>query len=177
MKEIDFRIEALKQNIDSFSGKRIALYGIKDNAMRILEELPDQNIVALIDEKKVGKYVCGKLVIALEDVLALGIEVIIIAAEMQSSVIVSKRILTFCEQNHILLLNMYGKKEQDLRKNLLVSKCNYFSYDEEQLWEQIDKNDIVCVQLMDVLCNLNFADNCLRHLKKSTVLQILLKTE
>lgn len=158
MKEIDFRIEALKQNIDSFSGKRIALYGIKDNAMRILEELPDQNIVALIDEKKVGKYVCGKLVIALEDVLALGIEVIIIAAEMQSSVIVSKRILTFCEQNHILLLNMYGKKEQDLRKNLLVSKCNYFSYDEEQLWEQIDKNDIVCVQLMDVLCNLNFAD-------------------
>jgi len=162
MKEIEFRIEALKRNIEKFNGKRIALYGIKDNAKSILEEFPEQNIIALIDEKKVGKYAYGKLVIELEDVLALGIEVIIIAAEMLSSVIVSKRILTFCEQNHILLLNMYGKEEQDLKKNLLVSKCNYYTYDEVHLQAQIERNEIICVQLMDVLCNLNFANE--RHL-------------
>lgn len=155
MIEIDFRINSLKKNKEKYDGKKIALYGIKDNAKRILEAFSDQNIVALLDEKSTGKYILGKLVISLEEAVILGIEVVIIAAEISSSIIVSKRILSFCRQNNITVLNMYGKNELDLQREILFSKSKYSTYSKEQLWKQIDKNEVICVQLTDVLCNLN----------------------
>ena len=60
MREIEFRLNCLKRSIEKFDGKRIALYGIAANARASLRDFPEQNIIALSDEKHVGKYIYGK---------------------------------------------------------------------------------------------------------------------
>ena len=152
MKEIDFRIESLKKNKEKYDGKRIALYGVKDNAKRILEELTDQNIVALIDRNWIGKTIFNKSVISLESTLAQEIEVIIIAAEIKSSVIVSERILPFCREHQITLLNMYGTEEIYLQDAHKYQLCIEDKASVELIKERIKNNSVIYVQLTDVLC-------------------------
>ena len=152
MREIEFRLNCLKRSIKKFDGKRIALYGIAANAKAILRDFPEQNIIALLDEKHVGKYICGKKIISLEDAVRLDIEVIIIAAEAASSWIVSERISGFCQTHSILLLNMYGMDEQEIKRQILVRDLEYERFNEGDLNGLINRNEIICCQLMDVLC-------------------------
>jgi len=152
MREIDFRIASLNENIEKFDGKRIALYGIKNNAKRILEKFADQNIVVLIDESRIGETIFGKPVVSLESVLNREIEVIIIAAEMKSCVIVSERISAFCKEHKIMLLNMYGTEEfvlQDAHKQKL---CMEDRLSVELVSSRMKNKQFVFVQLTDVLC-------------------------
>lgn len=170
MREIDFRMAALKHNKEKYDGKKIALYGIKDSAERILSELSDQNIIALLDEKSVGKYVFGKLVISLEEAILADIEVIIIAAEIKSSVFVSKRILQFCLQNNILLLNMYGVEEKAIEEEHLLQNIQYSNLTADSLHQCIERYDVIYVQLNDVLGNVGYYDelSLLRAFEKKT---------
>ncbi len=151
MREIEFRLNCLKRSIEKFDGKRIALYGIAANAKAILRDFPEQNIIALSDEKHVGKYIYGKK-ISLEDAVRLDIEVIIIAAEASSSWIVSERISSFCQMHSILLLNMYGVDEQEIKRQILARDLVYGRFNENDLNKLINRNEIICCQLMDVLC-------------------------
>lgn len=158
MTEIEFRIESLKLQDKIYKGRNIAVYGLGANAKVVLDELQDENVVALLDEKCVGQYKYGKLVISLEEALLLGVDIIIIAAEMVSSAIISKRILPFCLQNQITLLNMYGKNEKELHRKLLECKKEYINYSEDNLREQIEHSEVICVELMDILCNMEYCD-------------------
>ena len=77
---------------------------------------------------------------------------IIIAAEARSSRIVSERIFDFCQNHHIQLLNMYGMDEIEIRHQSLLQEIGYVDFDEKEMLRQINQNDVVCFQLMDVLC-------------------------
>ena len=152
MTEIEYRLKCLKQHKGKFDRKRIALYGVADNASAIIDKFPEQNIIALLDQKHIGEYISGKKVVSLEDVIPLRIEVIIIAAEARSSRIVSERIFDFCQNHHIQLLNMYGMDEIEIRHQSLLQEIGYVDFDEKEMLRQINQNDVVCFQLMDVLC-------------------------
>ncbi|MCI8938511.1 MAG: glycosyltransferase [Dorea sp.] len=152
MTETKYRLKSLQNHKGSFDGKRIALYGSGDNAKAILQDFPEQNIVALLDQQHTGKYIFGKKVISLEEAVLLGIEVIIIAAEAASSKIVSERIFLFCQEHSILLLNMYGINEKDMKRQILWQEIEYMKLCERDLRNQILKHDVVCIQLLDVLC-------------------------
>lgn len=159
MTEAEFRLKCLKQNLAKFEGKRIALYGTADNANAIIHMFPEQNIIGLLDQRHTGEYIFGKKVLSLEEVVQLGIEIIIIAAEAVSSQIVSERIFHFCQANTIRLLNMYGMEEMDLRNQLLSQEVSYMDFHEEDMLKQIMQNDVVCFQLRDVLCSSKYFEN------------------
>lgn len=158
MTEINYRLECLEKAIDRYSEKRIALYGIGANAKAILENFPEKNIVALLDEKHIGEYILGKKIISLEEAVKLGIEVIIIAAEALASEIISERISVFCQTNSIVLLNMYGMDENQLKRQVLEQELAYGSLCEEKIYQQISESDLICFQLMDVLCGSAFLE-------------------
>lgn len=152
MREVEVRLKFLKQSLEKFNGKRIALYGTADNANAILRNFPEQNVMALIDQQHTGEYIFGKKVISLDEAVQLGIEVVIIAAEAVSSQIVSERIFSFCQANRIRLLNMYGMEEKDIRHQLFSQEISYMEFTEEEMFRQVLQNEVICFQLMDVLC-------------------------
>ena len=89
MTETEYRISRIHDKAEAFRGKKVALYGTGDNAKYVLDEVKEIAVEALIDQNGVGQYKFGRLVISLNQALLLGIEVIIIAAEARSSVVVS----------------------------------------------------------------------------------------
>ena len=152
MTEIEYRLKCLKRHQGKFDGKRIVLYGLADNASAIIHKFPEQNIIALLDQQHTGEYIYGKKIISLEEAVQLRVEVIVIAAEARSSQIVSERIFDFCQTHHIQLLNMYGVEESEIRYQSILQEIAYMSLDEDELLRKIMQNDVICFQLMDVLC-------------------------
>ncbi|MBO5146443.1 MAG: glycosyltransferase [Lachnospiraceae bacterium] len=156
--ETQYRLKLLRESEEKFHNKRIALYGIGDNARFILNELVGENIVALIDLKSFGQYKYGKKVLSLEECIFLNIEVIIIAAEAKSSAIVAERILPFCVQNNISLINMYGRDEILQKQRYLQKQIDYLNVSADTLMEQIKNVEVICVELLKVLGGIPFYD-------------------
>lgn len=152
MTEMEYRLKKLRENLKVFINKNIAIYGTGDNAREILNNFPDLRISALIDDRYTGEYVYGKKIISLEELQLLRIKTIIIAAEANSEYIVFNRIRSFCINNDIQLYNMYGFDILKLYNNILAKELNYTECCEEDLKRKINKHDLLCVQLVDVLC-------------------------
>lgn len=159
MTEKEYRIERLKHKKHKLQKKRIVIYGTGINAEAVLKEFPEWNILAVMDERHTGEYWHGKKVISLEEAVILGIEVIIIAAEASSSYIVSKRLFKFCLKYDISLFNMYGYEEIELRARILEQDLKYVNRTEEELKKEINVHDVICFQLIDVLCVFSCVDN------------------
>ena len=151
--EIQFRISSLVSQKDKYDQKKICIYGTGDNAKVLLDFLTDQDVIALIDKEKVGKYLFNKLIVDLEDSLLLGTEVIIIAASVPATLIVSDRIWKFCLSNNILLLNMYGADEIERKKIYLSLKTKYPAVTAESISRTIEKKDVICFQLNNIIYN------------------------
>ncbi len=152
MTEKEYRIKQLKQIQNKLTGKRIALYGTGINAEELLSSFPELNILALMDGKHTGEYFYGKKIISEEEAIMLNVDTIIIAAEAGAAYIVSGRIRSFCMQNNIRLINMYGYDEFDLYRNILEQDLKYADDSSEALKREINKYDVICFQLTDVLC-------------------------
>ncbi|MEZ3435946.1 MAG: glycosyltransferase [Lachnospiraceae bacterium] len=152
MTEKEYRIAKLRYNRQEFKNKRIALYGTGKNAEEILHSFPELNILALMDGKHTGEYLYGKKIISEEEARLLKIEVIIIAAEAGSAYVVSERIRDFCMNNNIALYNMYGYDEFKLCYNILNQEIRYTDCSTEELKSKINEHDVICFQLIDVLC-------------------------
>ncbi len=159
MTEKEFRLESLKRKQKELKNKRIVLYGTGVNAEFVLKYLPQLNILALMDENHIGDYLYGKKIISINEVRVLKIDVIIIAAEADSSYIVSERIRSFCIENQIVLLNMYGHDEVGLQKEIWEQELKYPIQNRESLMRRIDEHDVICFQLLDVLCAYSYFDS------------------
>lgn len=158
MTETEYRISRIHDKAEAFRGKKVALYGTGDNAKYVLDEVKEIAVEALIDQNGVGQYKFGRLVISLNQALLLGIEVIIIAAEARSSVVVSERIAEFCLEHKIQLYNLYGMDELARKRELLEQKANYLAYSVEQFEAELEAHDVVCIQMRGFLCEDVFID-------------------
>lgn len=158
MTEKEFRLQRLGIYIPQVINKKVAVYGTGVNAKEILGRFPELNVVALMDRQHTGEYIYGKKVITKEQALLIGIDVIIIAAEAYSAFAVSERLRSFCMDNHILLLNMYGYDEFELYRKILSLELSYMSNTREDLKSRIEKYDVICFQLIDVLCAFRYYD-------------------
>ena len=152
MTEKEYRIKCLNKIMNSIKDKKIAVYGIGVNAKFILDEFPDLNVLALLDENHEGEYYYDKKVISLQQASILGVQVILIAAKAISACLVSDRIREFCIVHNMQLLNIYGQDEMRLQRNVLNQELLYGQCTEEGLRDEIKRHDIICVQILDVLC-------------------------
>lgn len=158
MIETEYRLEKLKQRREEFKDKRIVVYGTGLNAEAVLKTFPEWNILALMDKRKTGRYMYGKKIISVDEVKLLDIDVILIAAAAGSAHAVSERIRSFCIENNITLINMYGYDEVGLHRQVLEQELNYPRMDKELLMSQIQAHDVICFQLLDVLCAYAYFD-------------------
>lgn len=151
--EIQYRLNKLREIIPGLEEKRIVIYGIGINAKRVLDCMNSLNVLGLMDENNTGRYVYGKRVLSGEEIRLLNADVILVAAEPQSTEIVYRRILPFCLENNIQILNMYGLDEVRLHRNILVQNLEYPKLNQEEVKHYVDCKDVLVVSFKNVLCS------------------------
>lgn len=176
MTERQYRLSRLKEAISGLTEKKIVLYGTGKNAELILSYLHPAsvsaemnskfesdlfsnlslNIVGLMDGAHTGKYFYGKKVLSEEEILELNVDVILIAAQMQSAEMVYQRIMPFCKMHNILLLDMYGCDQIALHEAIRKQEIAYDDFDEEYIKRVISSKRILCIPISGTLCT--FAD-------------------
>lgn len=150
--EVQYRLDRLREIMPRLRDKRIVLYGTGNNAKKILDGA-DLHILGLMDPEYTGKYIFGKKVLSEEEVQLLDIDTVLIAAEPFPTEIVYKRIVSFCLNHHITILDMYGCNEAILHRNILKQEIEYEKLTEDAVKKQIESNDSIVIAFKDVLCS------------------------
>ena len=148
MSEIQHRLNAFDDFAKTIENKRIALYGIGVNAREILARYPQLHIVGVMDEKTSKQYVYGKKVLREEEVLALRVEVIVVASQIAPLQEIFYRISAFCNANRIGLYDMYGDDLFELFYRLVENQSTLCVRTKEVLKETVDEYDIVSFDLL-----------------------------
>lgn len=151
--EAEYKIMRLKEIIPKLKKKHIVIYGVGVNAKRALACMSSLHILGLMDDEYTGKYLYGKKVLSQEEVLLLNVDTILIAATPEATQIVYKRIVSFCMDHHISILNMYGGDECLFHKRILEQEIEYPNVDEESLKSDINANKAIIISLKDVICS------------------------
>ena len=151
MNEFEYRLDQFNKRFVKYKTRKIVLYGTGVNAKAILNNLKEYNIIGVLDEKNTGKYFCGKKILSLRQVLELGVDFIILAAQIDSAQAIYERIYDFCLLHHILLYDMYGHNAIEVNKKVLEQDIHYFSSNEEDLRKKIDNYSVVSFGFLDTL--------------------------
>lgn len=106
--EREYRISCIERYSNEFAGKRIAVYGTGINAKLVVTYCAAARIVGLMDRSCEGETHFGLKVLTEGEVAALGVEVIIIGAKIDSAMAIYNRIKGFCQNNGIVVYDLYG---------------------------------------------------------------------
>ncbi len=140
--EIQYRLDCLKnKNVDNYN---IVLYGTGINAKRILD-LFGNKILGLADREHTGEFLYGKKVLSEEEILLLGIDLIILAAEPDSAEIIYKRIYNFCLTNKIQIWDMYGNNMFEMRRQNIKKSLEYGNMTYNSLKEDGKKAEVIFI--------------------------------
>lgn len=158
MTEKEYRISIFNEKFEKYKEKRIVLYGSGENSRAILAEYPEFPIMGIWDEKAAGTYKYGKLVLSAAQVLELGTEIVIIAAQMSSACLVYNRIVDMCMAHNIVILDMYGNNAVDINREITRQEAFYFETKKSQLEEAVLRYDVISFEIMDTLLMRNLPD-------------------
>lgn len=130
----------------------MGIYGMGNNARAILTGASDFNISCVIVQNAVGGMFCGKNVKLLEDAIADGVAVIVLAAEADIEIIIYERIREVCIQNSI---DVYGLHLGDM-KHFFNDRCflglrQGEQVSREEVIGQIDNHEIISFDIFDTL--------------------------
>lgn len=169
MTEKEYRVQNFAQWAPALANRRIALYGVAANAKAILETYPDYPILCLIDDKRAGCYIDGKLVLTLEDAASFGIDTIIIAAQMTSAQAIYQRIRSFCSAHRIEVYDFYGKSMSAMQQAVFAQKADYLHTTLEKLEQRAAAYDVISFDYMNTLvaCRLPDPPSFYRELGKA----------
>lgn len=157
MEEIQYRLERLGKIQPMLQKRKVVIYGIGLNAKRVLDCLETVPVVGLMDSKTIGEFHYGKKVLSETEIKLLQVDTILIAAEPAVTEIVYERILPFCLQNQISILDMYGCDEMFMHRVIKEQELNYASVTEEILKQKIRNAQALFFSFEDVLCTQMFS--------------------
>lgn len=179
MTEKEYRVQKFAQWSPALANRRVAVYGVAANAKAILEKYPDFPVLCLIDDANVGRYVNGKLVIALEDAVNFGIDTIIIAAQMTSTQVIYHRIRSFCSAHRIELYDFYGMAMAAMQQAVLAQRADYLQMTIEKLEQRAAAYDVISFDYMNTLVTRKMTDTAsfYRKLSKRAVEQGILGSD
>ncbi|WP_026499107.1 glycosyltransferase family 4 protein [Butyrivibrio sp. WCD2001] len=134
--EYIYRIEKTRSFFDQNSNDRYAIYGTGKNAMGILNTIQNAPILCIIRNQEDGNIFCGKPILSLDEAVAIGINKIIIAAQIDSEYCIAQRLLPYVNSHGIELFDMYGNDVSVLLKEIISAKLKITGYN-EKYWESV----------------------------------------
>lgn len=141
-------IESYKKH---FLGKKnIVLYGVGINTKAILTEIPDPNIIGLMDPLSEGTVVMGKPVLSVEDASGQA-GLIVIIARPTVVPIIFERIRDLESVHHIPIYNIEGKRLIEEEQEAFSSDLPYWNCTSESLKQKIATADVVSFDVFDTL--------------------------
>lgn len=149
----DLLLYNFEKNFESYRKKRIILYGTGLKTQKILDTFIEYNILGVMDKNLKQGWCNGKKIISYDEVLELNVDIIIIAASLENTRFIYKRIKDFCNYNHILLYDVSGNNLFETLNGLEIGKEYDFYYDlnEEELKRQIKDHEVISFDLFDTL--------------------------
>lgn len=141
LSERAFRLARFGAMAGQLAGQKVALYGVGANAEDVVEAFCDQlDIVCLIDGAAASMSLWGYRVLGLDEALAVGIDVIVVAAKVPSALAVARRIAESCRVHKARLIDLYGN---DLLQ-LLTQPCSLASC---SLEAAVAAHEVVCADV------------------------------
>lgn len=128
----------------------MVIYGTGVNAEAVITCCKDYPIVGVLDVAKIGEAFCGFLVMSLEEVLKKNIKEIVVVARPSVHGIIYKRIQKFCEDNGIVVLDIYGN---NVARKVKVREYDipYFKVSYDDLKREINNHEIISFDVFDTL--------------------------
>ena len=130
--------------------KKIALYGLGKKTKAILEQYRNYNIVALLDRNRTGEIEWNLPIVSVKEAQQMGVTAIIIAASSVNTPVIFRRIADECEQYHISVYDMTGRK-MEKKTGPFVLDSFYETCTEARLRELIWKSDVISFDIFDTL--------------------------
>lgn len=153
MNEYEFRFLRFDGMSEKLKNKRIVLYGTGVNAKTIIEKYPHLEIIGIMEKKRSCSYLYGKKNLRMEELVALKVDVVIIASGIPPIKEIYNRICLFCHSNGIELYDMYGDDLFELFFLLTENQRTLCQRNESVLKETVEKYDIISVDLFQTLLN------------------------
>ncbi len=152
--EREYRIACIRERFPALNGCRVVIYGTGINARLIIDHAREMiNLIGLMDENQTGRELYGYRVLSQEEVIEKAVDVIVIAAKIDSAIAVYKRIAGFCDEHDIDVYDLYGNHVKALLHSI-VEMCSE-SYEAHKegpdlygsLRDSIDASDVVSIDL------------------------------
>lgn len=158
MTEREYFINKFEENFLNLKEKKIAIYGSGVNAKQIIKDYSDYKITCVVDDSAVGQDVGGYAAITFDEFLKMGIEDLIIAAQISSAEAVYERIGGTCKEKNIHLYNVYGKDMHCIHNDIENKQIGYSDLCEDSLGRAIDDHEVISFDFDDVLFTPRYLD-------------------
>ena len=137
-----------KNFINGISGN-IVIYGTGLHTQEVLNNVPAERIVGLMDAAKTGETIYGKKVLSYEEVAAIPEVYIVIIARNSVINVIYRRIEEFVLSHGIPVFDINGKRLCSDKINNMPKEC--FQVKETELLEKIERAEIVSFDIFDTL--------------------------
>ena len=142
IKETDHRCAVFSMWCERLTGNLVGVYGSGANARYVLETRQfDTSSAILVDDSAVGKTICGKEAVSLDNAISSGIECLVLAAESKSVFAIYPRIKSVVQAHGIEVLDMYGNSLQTMMREYRHALDQTLS---EQL-ETLEQAEAICI--------------------------------
>ena len=141
-----------RDDFEKFKTVPMGIYGTGNNARAILTDASDFNISCIIVQNTVGGAFCGKPVKLLEDAIAEGVSVIVLAAEADIEIIIYERIREDCLRNSIDVYGLHlGNMKHFFSDRCFLGLRQDENISKEAVIKQIDAHEIISFDIFDTL--------------------------
>ena len=136
----------LNSRIEEYKDKKIAIYGLGENARLLIEDVKIFNFICLVANDHIGEEKYGLIILTIEDAVKEA-DVILIAASFSATSIIYNRIKNVVPDG-MPILNMLGE-------NLAITNKSennpYWSKNFEDLLNTINGHDVISFDIFDTL--------------------------
>lgn len=131
--------------------QKIAIYGLSNETEKILDRIHyDGLVVGLLDGYKKDGELYGIPIISIQKAIEEQVSLILVVARPGSCKAIARKIGRVCDENNIALWDVRGNDLQKIQKISYDFK-NIKGLTKKQIWDRIEKNDVISVDLFDTL--------------------------
>lgn len=129
---------------------KVAVYGLSPLTEAILKRLSNHQVIGLLDGYRTSGSLYGTPILSIEEAIAEGVRLIIVAARPESCKIIAKRIGELCRKNAVKLIDTHGN-DLNAPKKAAYNFADRPGITKDELRKLIDDHDVVSVDLFDTL--------------------------